>query len=96
MLRPSRYFKPEEEASEETVPAEDISQDPSELLLTNHGVDIMKYMEDAGVVSGDSDQDIQQALQDWYGENSANESLVNLGSAASDPSVVYAIRQFLK
>ena len=96
MLRPSRYFKPEEEASEDTVPVEDISQDPSELLLTNHGVDIMKYMEDAGVVSGDSDQDIQQALQDWYGENSANESLINLGSAASDPSVVYAIRQFLK
>ena len=96
MLRPSRYFKPEEEASEDAVPVEDISQDPSELLLTNHGVDIMKYMEDAGVVSGDSDQDIQQALQDWYGENSANESLINLGSAASDPSVVYAIRQFLK
>ena len=96
MLRPSRYFKPEEEASEDAVPVEDISQDPSELLLTNHGLDIMKYMEDAGVVSGDSDQDIQQALQDWYGENSANESLINLGSAASDPSVVYAIRQFLK
>lgn len=67
----------------------------AEKLLKNYGKDIIAYMDESGIVEGDSDEDIKQVLADWYGENSANKELLGYANAVNDDAVIYAIRLFL-
>lgn len=80
---------------ETTEVQETVTNDASASLLKAHGSDIMKYMDDAGIIAGDSDEEVQAALSEWYSEN-ANKLNIPSMDLISMPDVIRAIRLYLK
>jgi len=67
----------------------------SSALLKEHGNDILKYMDDAGVIADDSDEEIKAAIADWYNDNAERLNVPPLDDASMQDTI-YAIRLYLK
>ena len=78
---------------EQTV-EQPIEEEQDIALLKNYGSSIMQHMENAGIDTSSSDQDIREELAAWYSDNAADLAVPSM-AGVDDDIIISAIRQFL-
>lgn len=78
---------------EQTV-EQPIEEEQDIALLKNYGSSILQHMENAGIDTSSSDQDIREELAAWYSDNAADLAVPSM-AGVDDDIIISAIRQFL-
>ena len=81
---------PEEPVQEEVVREEVAGQ--SNNFLKQYGEDLLNHLSDAGVLRGDSDEDIRQEIAAWFSDNATDLKLVSLADSVSMENIIKAMR----